>query len=365
LIDLVAGRPVVVRDADGLIKSAAEHRMTGLLLDEVRSGRMDLPASHQRFLAASSLATRAHHQRLWRAFEAVTDRLVTAEYNVAMAKGVGAEARWYDAPGQRPCGDLDLMLDPAQVPHVSGAVAALQSDHELLPHLDDLATSGKLQSVDILYDGVHIDLHFDILKLGIPVRQNDVIWGRTEQLQSPGGHTVRVLDAEASLVLFLLHLLKDRFSYLLGFVDVLHVLDRADIDWEFVDAFVRQEGLENLVYEALETVHETLGLASPVHPDVPGWQKQAWRALWPEAIRLDGHAGRIAHHRRQFWIPMLMSGRRWDGIKATATLAFPPRALMDHYHPDTTGPYLWRLAVGRTRRRRERRQSIERRRDES
>ncbi len=355
LIELAAGRHLRFEDATALVDSAAEHRMSGLLLEGARAGRVDLAVTYQRVLAAQTLATRAHHERLWRAFESAAHRLEGVGIEVALAKGIGAERRWYDGIGQRPCADLDLMLKPDQVAHVRDAVRALQPDHKLLPHLDQLVANGDLESVDVAYDGVSIDLHFDIMKLGIPVRGSDAIWQRTEHLESPAGNAVRVLDPETSLILFLLHLLKDRFSYLLGFVDVVHVLEREDIDWGFVDDFLGHEGLSVLVYETLDTVYETLSLPNPRPVPQRGWRRKAWQLLWPERIRLGGHSGRVAHHRRQFWFPFLMPGRELDGIKAIAGLAFPPRTLMDHYHPDTEGPYLWRLAVGRMRRTRERR----------
>ena len=66
------------------------------------------------------------------------------------------------------------------------------------------------------------------------------------------GSTVRALDAETSLVFSLLHLNKDRFAKLLGFAEVVRIIDRGGIDWEFVDRFVAREGLETSHTQALQ-----------------------------------------------------------------------------------------------------------------
>lgn len=359
LYDLAAGRRVPhLDDPREFLRSAFEQRMAGLLWTEVEAERVDLPVQLQRALAGLSLRTRAHHQRLWRTLDEVCARLAERGIAVASAKGVTSEIRWYSHMGDRPCADLDLLLSPAQVHRASEAVAALQPDHPLLHAVDDLTASGALQSVDVSYEGIDIDLHFDILKLGVPLRHNDTIWDRTVDVRSPGGAAVRALDAETSLVLFLLHLLKDRFAFLLGYVDIVRIIERSDVDWDFVEDFLESDGLTPPAQHAMNAVCETLGVSNPLARRVHGWRGAATRVLWPASMRLGGVVGRLTHHRRQFLLPFLMPGHERAGARALLRLAVPPASLIDYHHPDTAGPVPWRLAVGRVRRARERRQAI-------
>jgi hypothetical protein len=181
----------------------------------------------------------------------------------------------------------------------------------------------------------------------VPGRHGQLIWNRTIQFSASRRDSFRVIDAETALVQLLLHLTKDRFPYLLGFVDVVRIVQREPLDWAYIGQFLQDEGLEAPASLALETVFRTLSLPPPPLPVAQGWRRPIWLALWGPRTQLHGRAGRLAHHRRQFWIPLLARGRFWEGLHRLWQLAFPPRALMDHYHPDTRGPYLWRLLTGR------------------
>ena len=220
-------------------------------------------------------------------------------------------------------------------------------------------TGAGLQSIDFLVPGsVAIDFHFDALKLGIPIRQSETIWSRSTAFRTPNGVQTRVLDAEISLVLHLFHVLKDRFARLGGLVDVVRIVDREAIDWEFVDLFLTVEGLEVPGYLTLQAVYAFLELDPPAVPEVSGWRSIGFQSIWPNRILLNGSVGREAHHRRQMLLPFLGRGRFAEAASSLALTAVPPRTMLDYYHPDTSGSYWWRLAVGRWRRAGERRRRV-------
>ena len=114
LIELAAGRPLPFRvgDPEHLLATALEHRMQGLLWSAVTRGEIDLPLETQRRLAVLNLRTQAHHRRLWMILEEVTALLAQHGIEVAVFKGVAAEACWYKRMGERPSRDLDLWLSP-------------------------------------------------------------------------------------------------------------------------------------------------------------------------------------------------------------------------------------------------------------
>lgn len=340
LIDLAAGRPLPdCSDPMSLLISAVEHRMAGLLWSRVEAGEVELPETARRGLAAHNLQVRAHHRRLWEGLAEIDGVISSLGGQVASAKGVTAEARWYDRAGDRPSRDVDLLLRPDDLHLADEIVAAVHPDHRLLGHVASLAERGHLQSVDIrLPGGINIDLHFDLLKYEVRTRQLGSMWERTVLLDQPQGGTVRVLGPETSLIHFLLHLNKDRFSHLLGFVDIVHLVEREDLDWGFIDRFLRSEGLDTHVYLSLDNVYKTLGLAPPSHPGTAGWRAVLWKRLWNPSVQLRGDVGWLRRHLRQYWIPFTARGRTFEAMWRWTRHLFPTRELLDYYHPTTRGP---------------------------
>ncbi|MEX1133493.1 MAG: nucleotidyltransferase family protein [Acidimicrobiia bacterium] len=358
LLDLAAGRDPrgAIEDVSALLASAQEHRMTGLVARWVNNGTLPLPRDQAVRLATYNLRVRAHHDHLWKALASVTDEFAGIGIEVASFKGVTAEARWYDGLGERPCADLDLLLSPSHINRIEDIIAHFQPSHPLAGKAQMMAEFGQIQHVDLRgVEDVDLDLHFDLLKILIPGRHQEEIWQRTTGFDGVDHGAFKVVDPETSLIQSLLHLTKDRFSLLLGFVDVVRIIEREDLDWNYIDRFVREEGLEVPTYLALAQVFETLDLSAPSIPGVRGWRTSMWRLIWGPSTQLQGAWGRVTHHRRQFWIPLLARGRLTEAMRRLTELAFPPRALMTHYHPNIRGPYLWHLLRGRLRRAQERR----------
>jgi Uncharacterised nucleotidyltransferase len=353
LIELAAGRPMpAVDDLDELIQSAVEHRMGGLLLSRVQEGEFKASGEWLHALARQHLSTLAHQQRLWTTLQAIVERLRDGGFDIATVKGLSAQARWYDHAGERPCRDIDLLVNPTDILEIEKVVRLINSDHVLLPEVRSLVTAGRLDWIDIeMTPDVWIDLHMDVFKLGIPALQRCIIWEHSVPFALPNGGMVRVFDPEISLIHLLIHLSRDRFPYLLGFVDVARILEREDLDWNFIDRFLRREGLDTPVYLALETVLHALGLPPAWQHSVRGWRAQAWRTLWPPRSGLQGDAGATRRRRRQFFLPFLVRGRGIAAFRWWLRRVFPPRVLVDKWYGANGTPYLWRLTSGRVKRR--------------
>jgi hypothetical protein len=360
IIELAAGRtatPVEPGQAPALLASAIEHGMHGLLWSSVAAGDIALPRNQVLVLAKADLAVRAHHAHLWGMLIDLQERLGRIGVRIATAKGITAEARWYDRLGERPSNDLDLLLEPGSEARIEEIIDALDPGYFLRGHAPDLVRRGILQSLDMTIDGVEVDLHTDLLKIEIPTRGAQTIWARTTETMSPHGVPVRTTDAEVSLIHFLVHLQKDRFARLLGYADISRILQKESLDWAFIEAFLATEGLRLQAYGALHRVTSALDLQPPPVPSPRGWRGRAWARLWPADQQLLGrpeYAFRLEH--QHFWIPWLAEGRAIDAMRWwIRRRVFPPRTLVDLYYPDTKGPYLLRLITGRRRRARERR----------
>jgi hypothetical protein len=257
--------------------------------------------------------------------------------------------RWYDGMGDRPCADVDLLVAPHDLHRVGELVELLEPDHRLDAWaVRRLVAEGAIQSLDFRIDGVAIDVHFDLFKLGYPGRQPEVVWSRTLPVTLSEGVRTRMLDPELSFVHFLLHLNRDKFRSLLGYTDIARILDREVLDWDFIDRFVRSEGLETQHSLTLEAVVDTLGLPRADRASATGWRAGIWRIAWRPKTRLLGDVAAIRFMRRgPLLLPLLVHGRGRAAVLYWMRRLFPPAAVIDIKHPGTNGPYLWRLITGR------------------
>lgn len=357
LVPLASGRspgPIAAAD-DGLLRSALDHGMHGLLWTWVREHAPDYRERVR--LASIDAATRRHHDRLWATLAAVRDRLATLDVEVMALKGVTAEARWYTRPGERPTSDVDVLVRGPRDGRAGDIVRLLDPGYALGAVVDDLVRAGVLQSVDLRVDGVPVDLHFDLLKLGYPMRDLDAVWRGASCVTGPDGTTVPVLGEEAALVHFLVHANKDSFPRLVAYADVVRVAGRDDLDWDVVGRILRDEGLDDVAACALTTIARAVDVPVDRWPERRGLRTRLWHVTWPERATLLGTAG-PARSRRQEALPFLVRGRVRDALRAAARVLLPPRVAVHQRYADVPGPYVVRLARGRLRTARARRAAL-------
>lgn len=332
LIDLVAGRSV--SPGPGLITSAIEHRLAGLLLSQVEAGAVTVPDRDHRTLIAADLAVTAHHRQLWSALGAAERRLSEAGVTAIALKGVADEARWYDRFGERPCGDVDLIVAPGDVETVIEVFGSALPSNPGRAELAALVSARQLQHLHFNWRGVPFDLHFDPLKLGLWIEQLDLVFSTATSVTGPDGQQVAVMSPELALIGHLTHLNKDRFSYLRAYGDVIRIIDRAELDWDLIDRFVRNESLQVPVWKSLTAVLDVVGPRDQVPiPELAGWRARMWDRLWPPASRLRGQDGIEDHRYHQLLIPAL-TGRWPEVAREYRRAVLPPRALLDYHRPD-------------------------------
>ncbi len=119
-------------DAQALERLAAEdqggdlarhHRAGGALY--LRARRLGLETPAVAVWHRQTLAIAAHHLQLQAMVKAVAGRLADAGVEWLPLKGYDLSTRLYDAPEERPTGDLDLLIQPARL---DDAVRALVAD---------------------------------------------------------------------------------------------------------------------------------------------------------------------------------------------------------------------------------------------
>jgi hypothetical protein len=347
LIDLAAGRdpPNVAIDAR-VVTLANEHRLTGLLWTWARTHLSDTQLKTE--LAQNDLYVQAHLARVSAVLEKSVARLAEVGIEVATIKGVTTEARWYRRRGERPCSDVDLLLSPRQLDRVAEAVHLLEPDHPWVSSVAPLAAAGRIQTVTTHVDGLEVDLHLDLLKLGIPTRQSSEVWNLTSPYVLSGGGGVRVLDDTTALVHLLVHLNKDRFQRLLAYADIARVIAGGGVDWKRAERFARGEGITVSTFRTLEVVLDELLLPWPDQIERPsGARVCVWNVIWRPGIRLRGTEGRLRFRRRQAWIALLARGRALEALRWWFREMWPPAPIVAVRYAEFRGPYLWKLFRGR------------------
>jgi hypothetical protein len=347
LVDLAAGRdsPSSAIDARS-VTLANEHRLTGLLWTWARQHLADIDLKTE--LAQNDLYVQAHLARVWAVLEESVARLAAAGIEVATIKGVTTEARWYGRRGERPCSDVDLLLSPRQLDRATEAVQLLEPDHPWASSVAPLAVAGRIQTVTTHVDDLEVDLHFDLLKLGIPTRQSSDVWDLTSPYILPGGDSVRVLDDTTAVVHLLVHLNKDRFQRLLAYADIARIVAGGRVDWERAARFTCGEGITVSTFRTLEVVLDELSLPWPDELERPrGPRARLWNVIWPPRIRLRGAEGRLRFRRRQDWIALLARGRAIEALRWWFREMWPPAPVVAVHYAEIQGPYVWKLLRGR------------------
>src|SRR3954469_18464736 len=232
LLDIAAGRPVsTLGDPDIVLDAAKAHGVSGLVWSRVLDGEVELPRDRAVALATADIEIRERHARLTRALLELTELLDARGIDTATFKGVTAERRWYDRPGERPCADIDLLLAPDCASRLGETVDLLDRRYPRRAGLERRVEMGLQQAATVDFGGVTVDLHVEVPKFGVPSRARSAVWQRVETTQLDDGAEVRVLDAEGHLFAFLANLVKDRFARLLTFSDIRRVAASDGLDW--------------------------------------------------------------------------------------------------------------------------------------
>ncbi len=340
--------PFTEQEEDHLLASAVEHRMEGLLWSSIQNDADLGTGSWRRKVAALNLRNRQIAQANWEGLGQVAAIAEAMGVEVATVKGVTAEARWYERMGERPSGDVDLVLSPNDTVQATELVGRIQPDHVLIPHVEKLVDTGILQSIELrTRGGVAVDLHFDLLKLGMPARDPGNLWSHMQPFEGEEDIAVLVSDAELALLHLLLHLTKDRFRTLLAHVDVQRVVTREPIDWNRFWVLADSEGLGMHAGRALEAVNQVLPFDYKDDRHPSGGAGLLWTYLWRPSVRLRGYEGIRRFRRRQGLLPIMMPGHRIEALRFwIRRSAFPPPALQA-YRNAGRGPRVWSVTGGR------------------
>jgi hypothetical protein len=315
----------------------------------LEQGAVQFSSASATTLGMQELAQRYLHMKFWNVIGDIENVLSPYDIKFAVLKGVATEARWYSQMGQRISTDVDLLLDPDAVERAAEVVGVLDPGYGARPSIDFLVRRRLLQHVDLNIRTTQVDLHFDPLKLGIPTRQIHKVLASTEILKTDHGN-IRVLRPEIELVLLLLHLNKDGLSFLGTFFDICRILEKAPLDWRFVEDFVVGEGLQVPIWKSLAVVGDVMSLDVKI-PHVGGPRGALWDRVWSRGTILNGYEGRRRAPSFSLLLAFHARNRTVDILREVRRQVFPPRQLVNVAGRLNEGEsYLRYLTIDRFRR---------------
>jgi hypothetical protein len=285
------------------------------------------------------------------AAKVIAARAAELNIDIFFIKGIANEARWYSRMGERPAWDIDVVLAPWHRNRLEELLKILQPRHSLLAEPEALRSS-RLQSIDFGFHDLPVDLHLDALKLEVASTRNPaLLLEKAYDLTLEDSDSIRVLGREASLVLAALHLNKDRFRYLLSYVDLLRIAADPDVNLTGALQLAEALGLARSFTSTLATAAKDLGIPAP-----GGFvaEDRLWNLAWPASIRLLGSESEVRFRYRQFLLPLLEGGRWGEVFASWWHRMLPPMYEVRRNFPAERGPYFVRLIRGRVRNRRDR-----------
>lgn len=362
LVDLAAGRvPRAAGEQSALVASAADQRMLGLLWQATRAGDVTVDEVQKKRMAISQVRSRSREAKIVAVLPRLLEIAKSIDVRLVLFKGAALEHQLYGVSGLRPYSDLDVAVAPESSARIGELVRRLDPTHSLVNDAQRLSDAGILDAIDIEFDDVWIDLHTDAFKVGLELRESDLVWGSTETVEI-AGVDVEVFGLEAATLQMMLHEIKDRFSFLVGHCDLLRLCTDPRLDRALLRKMIAAQGYDSLFTFVMDVVEGDLGLQ--IHPTeaVRGWRHIVARRVWSAGVRLGGSNGRRQHLHRQQFIPFLAKGRTLEALKWWRGVVFPSTEMLVYWgellhphHPKLRGPYPWKLASRRWYLRRDRR----------
>lgn len=252
-------------DWDEVVALAEAHGVLSLLADVFGQARWakHAPAEIRHrlklTLAAQTLQVRAGLSQL----ERVVSRLQQQQVPVLVLKGPALASRVYPAAPYRLFTDLDLLCPPDSHPQADTVLRACG-------YAPLVQKATEQEGFHVVYTApgtlLPIELHSDLLQLGLPTRCAADLWRAPESF-AVGATRIPMLGVDYQVLHLCVHLHTHGYSRLIWFkdLDLLLRSRSAEIDWDHVYALARGEGAVLSVHRCLLLLRDLLH--TPVPPE--------------------------------------------------------------------------------------------------
>jgi hypothetical protein len=297
-------------DVGQLLEVAEHHKVTALLHQRLATVN-DVPSQLAEGLAARSRAAGAVRLHALRTLKSL-DAIIGVPYIVV--KGPVLATHWYDNPGRREFGDLDVLIQPSEFVHVLERLSAAGFEplttnwHGFLEH--------AIAEVPLGFESSVVDLHWNLVAVGRTRREIQLstvdLFDSAEKI-TVDGLDVLTLDPTDTLLHLCVNSGLDGARRLRSLIDIDTVIRSGRAD--DIDLFVeraQQSGAAPLSAAVLQRTCVILG--TPVSQDL--LQRLATSRVWKTANRVIDGLGSAGGRASVASGLLLSSGRR--SAQATA-----------------------------------------------
>jgi Uncharacterised nucleotidyltransferase len=337
-----------------VVNLAVEHRVAPLLWEAMSASRDgSIPRDVLEALEAQAVRSAATRLLCENALADVLRASRARDVELLVLKGPTVAYTAYPRPELRIYHDLDVLCRVEDYPTLRRALlsegytdAGTLDARGSQAVLADKPSPSESHSVRAFYDRsgeVKIEVHFDLLQLGLFDRHQEDIWREARTLKT-AELEMRVLSPEHQFLHLAVHAHRHCYSRLSWLIelDVLLRRQRSGIDWERTANVARDEGVGAILRHAMATAHFMLGTPVPALPPLSleeRWLQACYRLLWPfqRACRLNQHE----RHRLLHFLPddadprnvlygLVLVGRRREKLQAL----FRRRLVGTRWHAD-------------------------------
>jgi hypothetical protein len=345
-------------DWQGLLEAADRHGLIPLVSRHVQASAC--PEAVRRAFRGHARISALRTARMEGALATLLASLTASGVPAIVLKGPALAWNVYPSPWLRPYRDLDLLcreehweaIHELLVAH--GYAPALPAVESPPPMAWERKARYHVQ-YDRAADHLRVEIHFDLWWYGLRLRMEERVWTRSVSTAIAGA-AARTLTLEDQLLELCVHLHHHGYSRLIWFTDLACLLRCPDgIDWDYVVASARDEGVGVSVYYSLLFLDRLLGVAAPravMAALRPAWV-QSWLhdRLWPpsdilgvdvrDRVLADFHE--VPEAEELLW-NLVLGGRRGEKLTYLGHLLLPPAAWLARFY-GTTDP----MALSRRR----------------
>lgn len=315
-----------VRSWDLVADLATQHRISSFVLSHLRAAHLPDAASVRSRLQDALLESVARVAALDSELRSVIRILNQAGIAPLALKGPALARNVYPAPHFRPYDDIDVAVQGRDIEEAATALAVAGYRQVGKSSLKGTPVPRFHLQFQGPVGGVVVELHSDVLQLGLPPVCENERWARAMPLVSFEG--AMTLAPSDQLVQLAVHAHKHGYCRLIWLKDLDMVARHAErIDWDLVVSTTVWEGLQGPVWYGLALSQELLGTPLPhdlldrLSPGLP--IRALYRCIWPRH-RIALLQGRMHRRAVQFetdsmrgMLPSLvLLGRRSDRGRA-------------------------------------------------